>query len=440
MKKLLLAFMALIMIFCSACSHTQVPADTSSVPDTTAMPETTNAPETTSAPEEIKKIENRIFENGSSEYSIVFAYVADAKDAMALSDIIKKHFGVRLQIKNALLASPGEKMITVESYSPSPLVPPLKTRNDFAIQISENKVLLSFSNELSRDFLFDYFEREIISRAVNGNLTLTDDDSMVYSESELFATTYVDYWKAEHGDVTKEFSAQICEEYYYEGRYGITMPYRLYVPSNYTEDRQYPVFVYLHGAGHRGNDNVLTVSNIVYNFWNHENVPMDECIVLIPQCPTGKQWVDWPWGKGNYSLKDVKESVAMKTLVSLIGEIKDTYSTDESRYYLYGMSMGGYGTWDLLARHPKLFTAAYPVCGGGPEDAAFILKNIPIWTIHSDDDKTVPFSASEGMVNAIKVAGGTDIFFKKLTGYDHAIGTVSASDSEIFEWLFSQKK
>ena len=102
--------------------------------------------------------------------------------------------------------------------------------------------------------------------------------------------------------------------------------------------------------------------------------------------------------------------------------------------------MGGYGTWDIVARHPELFTAAYPVCGGGPIDAVNILKDIPIWTTHSDDDTTVQFAGTEKMVNAILAAGGENIHFKRLTGYNHAIGTYTASDSEAFEWLFSQKK
>ena len=218
------------------------------------------------------------------------------------------------------------------------------------------------------------------------------------------------------------------------------MAYRLYLPSNYEESKEYPLFVYLHGAGHRGSDNVATVSNIVYNFFNHKNVPMDEAIVLIPQCPNGKQWVDWPWGKGNYKLKSTPESAAMKTLASLIEDIGKEYSTDKNRYYVYGMSMGGFGTWDLIARYPDLFAAAYPVCGGGPLDAADTLKNIPIWTTHSDDDTTVPFSGPAGMVSAIKAAGGDKIRFKHITGYGHGIGTLTATDSEIFEWLFAQSK
>ncbi len=436
MKNTLLILLLCSIIFCTACRTNAESAETTALPETTHAPETTQAPEPEPGPVEVK-----IFESGTTDYSIVFEDVSLAQYAFDLSNKIYSNCNIKIPVKNIITVTPeNDKIITLGEIEGVSDTSALSSRSDFMLKISENRITLAATNTLSYDYLCEYLLREVFSKTENGTLTLTTDDDIVYSSSELFSTTYVDYWKAENGNVTKEFSAEICEEYYYESRYGITMAYRLYLPSNYDENKDYPVFIYLHGAGHRGSDNAATVSNIVYNFFNHENVPMDETIVLIPQCPEKMQWVNQPWANGNYTLKGTPESIPMKTLVSLIYDIQKEYSTDESRYYLYGMSMGGFGVWDLAARHSKLFAGVYPVCGGGPTDAANILKNIPIWTIHSDDDTTVPFAGSEEMVNAIKDAGGEQIFFKRLTGYNHAIGTVSATDSEIFEWLFAQKK
>lgn len=449
MKKLASLLLIFTLLFCSSCAKKGAP-DLTNVPETTAghkttaVSETAALPETTSAPESEKKSEFLLFENKKIAFTLVYADVESAKYAKTLCDRVFDRFGIRFPISAAAFADPtADRIITVGEIENLSITPALKTRSDFAMAVSDNIISLNASNELSYEFLFDYIEnkiKDIIAREGDERIVLTSDDDILYSSSGLFGTTYVEFWKAAHGNVTLDFSIKICEEYTYKGKFGIDMPYRLYLPSNYTEDKEYPVFVYLHGAGHRGSDNYLPISNHVFNFFNHENVPMDEAIVLIPQCPSGMQWVDTPWSKGNYKLADVSESIPMKTLVALIDQIKADYSTDKNRYYVYGMSMGGFGVWDILARHPRIFAAAYPICGGGPEDAVFILKDIPIRTVHSDDDTTVPFSGTETMADLILAAGGNKIHFKRLTGYGHAIGTVATTDSEAFEWLFAQSK
>lgn len=451
MKKLASVLLILAMLACSACGRAAVTDETTSAPETAAAPEetarpetTTSAPETAAPPEPEKKAEFVLYENGKVDFTLVYADAQNAKYAKALNDRIFEYFKIRLPMSNSAFVDPEKnKIITIGEVENVSITPPLVTRGDFAIKVGDNVVSLNAANDLAYEFLFDYLEnklKDIISRDGDERIVLTSDDDILYSSSALFDTTYVDYRKAANGNVTLDFSLKICEEYVYYGRYGIDMPYRLYLPSNYTEGKEYPVFVYLHGAGHRGNDNYLPMSNHVFNFFNHENVPMDEAIVLVPQCPSNMQWVNQPWKNGNYNLKDIPESVPMKTVVALINEIKETYSTDENRYYIYGMSMGGFGVWDIIARHPRLFAAAYPICGGGPEDAVFILKDIPIWTIHSDDDATVPFAGTERMVKLITEAGGTKIRFTRLTGYGHAIGTIGTTNSEVFEWLFAQNR
>ena len=83
------------------------------------------------------------------------------------------------------------------------------------------------------------------------------------------------------------------------------------------------------------------------------------CIAIAPQCPDGKQWMDIPsWGTGSYSTDAIPENETMKAVIGLLENVKSTYQVDDSRVYLTGLSMGGYGSWDALVRHPNLFAGA----------------------------------------------------------------------------------
>ena len=102
--------------------------------------------------------------------------------------------------------------------------------------------------------------------------------------------------------------------------------------------------------------------------------------------------------------------------------------------------MGGYGTWDLLARHSDVFCAGVAMCGAGDPSKAAVLKDIPIWAIHGAKDPTVPVSGSQDMVEAIKAAGGEKINYTELADNEHDVWNYTYSSSEIFSWLFEQKK
>lgn len=102
--------------------------------------------------------------------------------------------------------------------------------------------------------------------------------------------------------------------------------------------------------------------------------------------------------------------------------------------------MGGYGTWDLISRMPETFAAAAPICGGGDENQAEKLIDLPIWVFHGADDTTVPPERSRNMVNAIKAAGGKKIKYTEYPGVGHGSWKPAYADPEFMKWLFSQKK
>ena len=215
-----------------------------------------------------------------------------------------------------------------------------------------------------------------------------------------------------------------------------TLPYRLVLPENYDDAKEYPVIVFFHGAGERGNDNVLQFFHCVQ--YIHDNAP-EPCIIIAPQCPTNHQWVDTPWVNGAYSIDAVPESNEMKAVVELIANVSAKYSVDSDRIYAAGISMGGFATWDALMRHNDLFAAGIPVCGGGDVSQAEALKETPIFTFHAVDDTAVPVAGTRETVNAIKKAGGTKIEYTEYASGGHGIWNQAFATKGLLTKLFECK-
>ena len=221
---------------------------------------------------------------------------------------------------------------------------------------------------------------------------------------------------------------------------GLTLPYRIFVPADYSEDYAYPVVLLLHGAGERGTDNEKTLVNVVPNLYIQKTSPFYHAIVIVPQCPENMQWVDTPWANGNYSVENVPISKPMTAAVELLDSIIASYSINTDRQYVTGLSMGGFGTWDLLMRFPDRFAAAIPYCGGADPSQAENLAKIPIYTFHDTTDTSVPVSGTQAVVEAIKAAGGTLITYKETTGKGHNVWNTGSQTPGLSKWLFEQRK
>ena len=152
------------------------------------------------------------------------------------------------------------------------------------------------------------------------------------------------------------------------------------------------------------------------------------------------QWVDTPWANGNYSVENVPISKPMTAAVELLDSIIANYSINTDRQYVTGLSMGGFGTWDLLMRFPDRFAAAIPYCGGADPSQAENLAKIPIYTFHDTTDTSVPVSGTQAVVEAIKAAGGTLIEYTETSKYGHDVWSPGSRDLSLFRWLFEQRK
>jgi predicted peptidase len=215
-----------------------------------------------------------------------------------------------------------------------------------------------------------------------------------------------------------------------------SLNYRLMKPAEYKEDGKdsYPLVVFLHGAGERGSDNAKQLVHGIADFAKDDSRKKYPCFLIAPQCPTGE-----PWVSSTLKSKKKPDVEAGELVLALIESLQKEFRIDKKRIYLTGLSMGGYGTWELLCRKPDLFAAAIPICGGGDPKKADKLTKIPIWCFHGDMDKAVPVTRSREMIKAIEKAGGKPKY-TEYEGVGHDSWTQTYRDDKVLAWLFEQKK
>lgn len=219
---------------------------------------------------------------------------------------------------------------------------------------------------------------------------------------------------------------------------GDTLYFRRLTPDADTF-RKYPLVIFLHGSGERGNDNTAQLKWGVSNFATDRNLKLHPCYILAPQCPADTVWPNYTFGPNQQISLRPTPSRPMQLLMELLPQFIKKYHIDTTRIYITGMSMGGYGTFDALERYPHLFAAAVPVCGGGDVAKAASIKHIPMWIFGGADDPAVSPIYSFNMADALKKAGARP----GLTIYPevgHFSWIAAYSDEMMMEWLFRQHK
>ena len=223
---------------------------------------------------------------------------------------------------------------------------------------------------------------------------------------------------------------------------GATHRYQVFVPAAPGRGgAPRPVVLFLHGSGERGNDGALPVS-VGLGAYVRAHAATFPAIVVFPQVAA-----DQEWGQN--------ASLAMAALDAASAE----FDGDASRTYLTGMSMGGYGTWELALRHPRRFAALVPVCGGitapagRPQlrvaaagdvpdpyaETARRLRTVPTWIFHGGRDDVVPPQQSRRMAAALADAGAADSRYTEFADIGHASWDAAYADQAMWAWLFSQR-
>lgn len=219
---------------------------------------------------------------------------------------------------------------------------------------------------------------------------------------------------------------------------GQKIPYRFYAPEG-DRKQKIPLILFLHGAGERGNNNSSQLLHCVPSLLRYIIDGKHPAIVIAPQCPNGMQWVNTPFNDTSHTMPE-KPSKALQAVIELLHKEISANPVDESRIYVSGISMGGFGTWDLLQRFPEKFAAAFPICGGGDCNLASRLIEIPIVSVHGTEDASVPVMRTSSMFQAIKKAGGTKMSFIERRGEGHNVWTDAYDNDKNLDWLFSQRR
>lgn len=194
--------------------------------------------------------------------------------------------------------------------------------------------------------------------------------------------------------------------------------YLLYLPPEYDSQESWPLIMFLHGRGERGNNlKLVRQHGPPKRIAEGDDFPF---IVVSPQCPAGSYWTE-----------------ELDALAALLDDIIASYNVNTRRVYLTGMSMGGRGTWFLAGRYPERFAAIAPVCGAGLSWIAVErLRNMPVWAFHGDADTVVPTYESENMVGWLRDVGN-EARLTLYPGVGHDSWTQAYNTPELYEWFLS---
>ena len=221
---------------------------------------------------------------------------------------------------------------------------------------------------------------------------------------------------------------------------GDTLNYRILFPKDFSEEKQYPVVLFLHGAGERGNDNEAQLTHGSKLFLEkQEEFP---AIVIFPQAPKEDYWAKVEVNRDTipFQFDFMNEKPATKSLqlvMDLMDEITSKSYVNKDRIYVGGLSMGGMGTYEIIYKKPEMFAAAFAICGGAnPGIAKEYPKGFNIWLFHGKKDDVVLPKYSEAMARAINHYGGN----AKLSLYpedNHNSWDSAFAEPNLLPWLFS---
>lgn len=202
--------------------------------------------------------------------------------------------------------------------------------------------------------------------------------------------------------------------------------YVVFVPREYTPEREWPVIMYLHGAGERGTDGrrQLTVGLGPYVRQNAQTFPF---IVVFPQNENVRGRILDAWSA---------ESPDGRRAVAILDDVMNDYRIDPERQILTGWSMGGYGAWSLGTAMPDRWAAVVPLAGGGDPAQAPNLKNTPVWAFHGAEDMVVPPTASRTMISALRAAGGNPRY-DELPNVGHDVWRVAYESDALYRWMLN---
>jgi predicted peptidase len=223
-----------------------------------------------------------------------------------------------------------------------------------------------------------------------------------------------------------------------------TLPCRILTPINFQIGKKYPLVVFLHGAGERGNDNQAQLNWGADLFLDSLNRIKYPAIVVFPQCPSNDKWAEYNKqpdadSTGYTYTADAPIRKSLRLVSQFIDTLLSSGQIDKSRVYVGGLSMGGFGTYELLWRKPQTFAAAFPICGAmNPARVKDIRKNLPLWIFHGDKDPII-YVANSRLIYTTAKKTNTLVRYTEYPGVGHDSWINAFKEPELLPWLFSQR-
>ena len=229
-------------------------------------------------------------------------------------------------------------------------------------------------------------------------------------------------------------------------RHAQILQYRILYPVSYDPHKAYPLVIFLHGSGNIGNDNESQLQHGASLFLADSNRQKYPAIVIFPQCPPGQVWSYFKFGYDSGQHKmfmrfpfNSNQPVVSQLVKALADSLVDQKTVDASRIYLGGLSLGGFGTFDLMERYPGFFAAAFPICGGGDTAmaAGVAASHIAVWIFHGEKDPLVSVQNSRDFYHALTSAGG-NVQYTEYPGVKHNAWDYAFKEPALLSWLFAQ--
>lgn len=219
---------------------------------------------------------------------------------------------------------------------------------------------------------------------------------------------------------TSGLRAQNMPETYTENKYG-KLDYGFYPPEKMDKTKKYPLVMFLHG---------WSANQTMYlNWYNHDFQEKNPCFVYTPKTPTN--WADWSgWNETTLS-------ESMQTAIYVLDSLIKAYPIDTNRIYVYGISMGGEGVFDLLHKLPNKFAAAISICGGGRASWAENISKTPVWMFHGSADNINTPDMTERVYNRLVEIGAKKMKYTNYPGYGHEIWDKAQSEPDFYDWMFT---
>jgi predicted peptidase len=218
---------------------------------------------------------------------------------------------------------------------------------------------------------------------------------------------------------------------------GYTLPYRIYIPKANKNKKNIPMLCFLHGAGERGTDNSSQLVHVA-NYLSSDSIQaLHSSILIFPQCPKDDYWahVDVTDNVWTPEAKD-NPTKSMIAVIELLQSIENEYNI--SQKYIAGLSMGGFGTFDLIARDVINFSGAIAICGGGDLTAVEKISKVPLHIFHGAKDPVVPVELSRTIYEELKKQN-KEVYYTEYPNGSHDVWNQAMESVDLLNWLFSKK-